>query len=278
MTALATTTPTIEGLEQVLLSGDLGSLNPYQRVSYYQRVCESVGLNPLTQPFEYLRLQGKTILYARRAATEQLRKMHSVSITILSKETVEGCYVVTARATLPSGRTDEDVGSVPVDGLKGEALSNAWMKATTKAKRRVTLAICGLSFLDESELEGVRGAERVEMPQPAPAPQPLAPVVALPVPAPAAVEAEPDADLTPSEQQTVKDVFARTLYRCKTRDELVTWLVGLVNLDQSREVKRHLWVLFTRHCLTVQPTQDPNVLLRRAQDVIEQAKKEADHG
>ncbi len=146
----------VAGLEQVLLKGDLGQLNESQRLEYYQRVCASVGLNPLTQPFEYLKLNGREILYARRAATEQLRQIHRISITITSREKVDGCYVVTARATTVDGRTDENIGAVPVENLKGEAYANALMKAETKAKRRVTLAICGLSFLDESELDGVR--------------------------------------------------------------------------------------------------------------------------
>src|SRR6202008_2665643 len=38
---------------------------------------------------------------------------------------------------------------------KGEALGNALMKASTKAKRRATLSICGLGMLDETELETI---------------------------------------------------------------------------------------------------------------------------
>lgn len=149
-------TPSIDGLERVLIEGDLGGLSQQERIEYYARVCESTGLNPLTQPFEYLRLQGKTILYARRACTDQLRQIHKVSVTIVSREKLDGVYVVTARAETPDGRTDESIGAVPIENVKGEALANALMKAETKAKRRVTLAICGLSMLDESELEGVK--------------------------------------------------------------------------------------------------------------------------
>jgi hypothetical protein len=147
--------PSIEGLEAVLLDGNLAKLNAEQRVSYYKRVCESVGLNPLTQPFEYLSLSGKTVLYARRACTDQLRQIHKVSVTIVAREKVDGIYVVTARAQTPDGRTDESIGAVPLDNLKGENLSNALMKAETKAKRRVTLAICGLSMMDELEVESI---------------------------------------------------------------------------------------------------------------------------
>jgi hypothetical protein len=68
---------------------------------------------------------------------------------------VNGIYVVTAQATLPSGRCDESIGAVPTENLKGENLSNAMLKAETKAKRRVTLAICGLSMMDETEVDSI---------------------------------------------------------------------------------------------------------------------------
>jgi hypothetical protein len=44
---------------------------------------------------------------------------------------------------------------VTVGHLKGDALANALMKAETKAKRRVTLSIAGLGWLDETELETI---------------------------------------------------------------------------------------------------------------------------
>jgi hypothetical protein len=150
----------IKGLEPALLDGDLSRLSETQRIQYYTRVCESVGLNPITKPFEYLRLNGKMIMYATRACTDQLRHIHKVSLTIVSRERLEGVYVVTARATMPDGRTDESIGAVPLDGVKGEALSNALMKAETKAKRRVTMAICGLSLLDETEVESIPAARK----------------------------------------------------------------------------------------------------------------------
>ncbi len=163
-------------VEQVLLKGDLAQLRPEERCAYYDNVCKSLGLNPLTRPFEYLQLNGKLILYAKRECTEQLRQLHNVSVTIVSRESVEGCYVVTARATLPNGRQDESIGAVGIDGLKGEARSNALMKSETKAKRRVTLSICGLAYLDESEAEGQREMYHVPVdmqtgaiPDPAPA-------------------------------------------------------------------------------------------------------------
>jgi hypothetical protein len=39
--------------------------------------------------------------------------------------------------------------------LKGDALANALMKAETKAKRRVTLSLAGLGWLDETEIASI---------------------------------------------------------------------------------------------------------------------------
>jgi len=145
----------ISATESALVMNDLSKLTTEQRLSYYKNVCESVGLNHLTQPFEFLNLNGKIRLYAKKDATEQLRKIHGVSLEIISRETVNDVYVVTARATDKHGRKDESIGAVATSGLKGDALANAIMKADTKAKRRVTLSICGLGMLDETELETI---------------------------------------------------------------------------------------------------------------------------
>lgn len=149
--------------ELALVQNDLSKLNPQERLSLYRKTCESLGLNELTQPFGYIEFRGgKLSLYAKKDCTDQLRKIHGVSVEIVSKEILEGNYVVIARAKDQSGRTDEDMGSVSIKGLQGEALGNAMMKAITKAKRRVTLSICGLGILDETETETVPGLRIVE--------------------------------------------------------------------------------------------------------------------
>jgi hypothetical protein len=129
---------------------------------YYHKVCESIGLNPFTKPFEYIRLNGKEVLYAKKDAAEQLRKNNNISIEIKSRETVGDVYIVVASARDQEGRTDESLGAINLTGLKGDALANAFMKAETKAKRRVTLSISGLGFLDESEIETIKDAVKVE--------------------------------------------------------------------------------------------------------------------
>ncbi len=161
-TALMPATPILPAeMDAVLVSGDLKGLSPQQRVEYYGAVCKSLGLNPLTKPFDYLSLNGKLTLYAKKDCTDQLRKIYGVSIQFIDKSIDNGVLTVTARATDRTGRQDEDCGSVTIGNAGGDMRANAIMKAHTKAKRRVTLSICGLGMMDESELETVRGAIRM---------------------------------------------------------------------------------------------------------------------
>lgn len=160
-------------LEQVIIGGDLSRLSPAERVSYYTSLCESVGLNPLTKPLDYITLNGKMTLYAKRDCTDQLRKINGVSIVIVSREMDGECYIVIARATDRTGRCDESSGSVPIGNLKGEARSNAIMKAETKAKRRVTLSICGLGWLDETEISSIVSSHPIQAPKVNQVPEPI---------------------------------------------------------------------------------------------------------
>lgn len=145
------TTTSASDVERVLLSGDLSTLTAPQKISYYNQVCHTLGLNPLTKPFEYMKLNGKEVLYATKGCAEQLRFVHKVSIKVVSREILEDLSIVTAEATDQTGRCDSAIGAVSIAGLKGEARANALMKAETKAKRRATLSICGLNMLDEDE-------------------------------------------------------------------------------------------------------------------------------
>jgi hypothetical protein len=146
-----------EAIRNAVATGDLAGLDEDARAAYYTAVCESVGLNPLTRPLEYLELNGRLTLYAKRDATDQLRRKYDVSIEIVDRTTQGEVYIVRARATLPDGRTDESLGAVSLVGLEGETLANALMKAETKAKRRVALSICGLGMLDETEVTTLPG-------------------------------------------------------------------------------------------------------------------------
>lgn len=148
----------LAAVESILIRGDLAILTPEQRVLYAQKLCDSLGLNHLSRPFDYITLQGRLVLYAKKDCAEQLRKLHNVSITVLHREHIksEGIYLVTVRARTPDGREDESTGVVvmPENTLPLDK-ANLIMKCETKAKRRATLSICGLGILDVSEVEDI---------------------------------------------------------------------------------------------------------------------------
>ena len=142
-------------IESLVLRGDLSGLAPADRARYYVQMCEGLGLNPSAQPFAFLRLNGKEVLYTTRGATDQLAAIHR-----LTREIIDGPKVIdlagtklvycVARATHPNGRVETSTATVPlVDPV------NVLMKCETKAKRRVTLSILGLGLLDEMELETI---------------------------------------------------------------------------------------------------------------------------
>jgi hypothetical protein len=149
-----------ELINALVLKGDLSGLSANQKVQYYKIFCDRLGLDPLTQPFKLLKLQGKEILYCDRSGAQQLNKLHGVSHEIRSRELIDaaGVYQVTARASMPEGRFEDSIGAVNIQGLKGDAYANAIMKAETKAKRRATLDLLGLGILDETETETIPGA------------------------------------------------------------------------------------------------------------------------
>jgi len=218
-------------LEDVLASGDLSKLTPEQRVAYYFRVCETLRLNPYTRPFDYITLNGKRVLYAKRDATDQLRQIRNITLTVTDKRIEDDLYIVTVRATDGRSRSDEDFGAVSIAGLKGEARANAILKAITKAKRRVTLSICGMGMSDESEVVTIPGAvtEDLELPPPSQRDQintavplkavaantPKAPVKRAPVDAEDAYQAPPKPGRTDDQWRVWLDKLAAacsTLY------------------------------------------------------------------
>lgn len=151
-----------EAIEKALVEGDLSKLSVEHRVMYYTKLCNSLSLNPLTKPFQYIVLNGKLTLYAAKDCTDQIRNHRAVSVTDLVGRLDGDIYTVTAKGMDKTGRCDAATGAVDVKGLMGEKKANAYMKAETKAKRRLTLSLCGLGMIDESEVESIPGAQRVQ--------------------------------------------------------------------------------------------------------------------
>lgn len=245
-------------IESALVMGDLAKLSTAERVTYYNRTCESLGLNPLTRPFDYITLNGKLMLYARKDATEQLRTLRGISVKLTEKTLTGDIFAVTAEATeLKTGRMDSSLGAVSVAGLKGEALANAYMKAETKAKRRVTLSVCGLGLLDETEVETIPNAVTVRAEMIAPTeeeqkaltakeekPEPKKPRVDIPldgvphVPAPA-----PTLEAQPAEENKALVFFSQAVRETGTEEGVKSCWETFMQGKPSTEAAGKAWKL-----------------------------------
>jgi hypothetical protein len=195
------------------MAGDLSKLTPADRTQYYLALCQSIGLNWLSRPFIVMKTQdGSMQWYATVGCAEQLRKRDRVSMRIVSREhTADGMYIVTVEASTPDGRVEQAQGIVALaeprmvwkknaqgDSIKveektssgepilvpltGKARENAFLRCESKAKRRATLAICGLGLHvaeaesgQEVRFDPQTGAleEPSQEAEPAPAPQPV---------------------------------------------------------------------------------------------------------
>jgi len=158
----------------LVIDGDLSKLSNEQIVGYYYHRCALLGLDPGEKPFDLIKLSGKLKLYTTKAGANALTRVNRLSVEVKSRGWDGPVYTVEARSSTTGGQFADDIGVIDLEEEHSRAArdnktpitrANAMMKATTKAKRRAILALVGLGLLDESELDGVRGAERVSISQ-----------------------------------------------------------------------------------------------------------------
>ena len=148
---LTTRNTTQAAIERVILNRDLRSLTEIERVQYNFALCRSLGLNPLTNPIDYLVNDGKMTPYINATGVAQLRAIHGISTKITSRTTDnQHLHYVTAIAT-DGRRTEESTAIVALTDkfgkhLLGQRRADKMMAAETKAKRRATLALVGIHW------------------------------------------------------------------------------------------------------------------------------------
>jgi hypothetical protein len=165
-------------IARVILGGDLSQLTDDQRLQHCVQLCKRLGIDYSSRPFEYIVLNKKLTLYARKDCTDQLRVVHDISLGkpewVIDKEL--GVVTAWVEASYPGGRKDGGTGCCTImrraknektgvyedQVAPSEDVANAIMKAETKAKRRATLSLCGLGCLDEAEIETVKGVGAIQ--------------------------------------------------------------------------------------------------------------------
>ena len=149
-------------LEHILATGDLAKLSPKQRVGYYLALCKTLSLASESRPFDWLTLDGRLVLYPNKSCAEQIRRRHQISIRMTRRERVGDLFCVEVEGTRPNGQHDFASKYVPLKDdrgnvLSGRLLANAYAKAETGAKRRLTFSMVGLAAVpDEEDLRGAR--------------------------------------------------------------------------------------------------------------------------
>lgn len=228
--ALLPTPASDVAIDDLLQRGDYSTLTMRERSIFVYKLAERLGLNPLTKPFDFIVLNNKLTLYANKSCADQLRKIHNITSAVLYEGPLKlgdevrlDVYCVRVRlfqndATGNPTRSEEAIGCVGLISKKDEELGNAIMKCHTKALRRGTLAFAGLGFLDELEVESVKGLEggvgnprRIEPQQvetfdnPLPEAKPVnKPVAAKPLPQAGPPSAQPAAPKLPAVLPAVK--------------------------------------------------------------------------
>jgi hypothetical protein len=163
---------TDEQINDIVQSGDVGSLDPNQRSRFLYRLAEKLKLNPFSRPFDLIHVKKgdgskKLIIYANKSCADQIRERDNLSIEplyfgplMIGDTPDETIYVFHVRISNSEGRAGFNVGAVPIVGTDGDDRSNAIMKAYTKAERRATLAFSGMGFPDESEISSIKAVEQ----------------------------------------------------------------------------------------------------------------------
>lgn len=155
----------LASLKNLIAHGNLKSLDDAGRLKYYAAVCDAAGLNPLTQPFEFIEYKGVLKMYPTKQCAEQLRKIHGIGCEKVEHKIENDLYYVTVGVRDKTGRPDTATGVIALSSRKGDDLANLIMKTETKAKRRATLSICGLGFLLDTDEEEIK-EKKLEEPKP----------------------------------------------------------------------------------------------------------------
>lgn len=147
-------------MQRVSAAGrDTKALTHEERVATLSALSKALGLNPLTNPVQFLSLSGREVLYVTKQATDQI-----AARLRLNRETVAGPEVrdfggtklvfCQVKVTAPDGRSEVSTATLPFTDPV-----NVLMKCETKAKRRATLSLAGLGLLTEEEMETIPGAQ-----------------------------------------------------------------------------------------------------------------------
>ena len=150
------------------LHSDWSKVTEDDKLRYAISICKALDIPTPLNPFKFINMKGKTVLYATKEAAELIAERNKISVNVVNKylDKEQNIYVVEVRALMPHGRTFDNFAALSVAGLSGEARANAMMKTMSKAIRRVVFAAVGLSVMDEAELASSNDGGYAPSPEP----------------------------------------------------------------------------------------------------------------
>ena len=151
-----------EIVKSILLKKDISGLTDEQKIQFISTRCTDLGLDYKSLPFDIIKQKNGRggyieFIYANKNCAAQLSGIHGVAIKINEIQIINGDEaMVSVTATAKNGRSEDDISFLSLrdhhgSKLSGVDLSNAKMKAITKAKRRVVLSLFAAPFLDAPE-------------------------------------------------------------------------------------------------------------------------------
>jgi len=142
------------------MAGNWDKVSEDDRMRFIKHMCDSLEIPLVLNPFRFISMRGKTVLYATAEAAFSLARKNKLTIQIMEEhyDTDSMIKTVRVRATFPNGQFTDDVGKLFMGGITSQDRANAEMKCITKAKRRAILSSLGLSILeDDSPVDGLQG-------------------------------------------------------------------------------------------------------------------------
>lgn len=151
-------TPALQdaAVQQYIIKQDISALSKPMQVAFYVAECKRLRVDPASHPIDLLKdKEGRLKPYYNSECATQMENDRNVSCTPVNQgfltDEDDRFYFAEVKATGPDGRSKTRKGIISVKGLKGQEKANAMMKAETKANRRATLALLGMSTADEGD-------------------------------------------------------------------------------------------------------------------------------
>lgn len=125
-----------------------------QRVKACLELCNVLGIPTPMNPFRFIELNGRLVLYAPNEAAQLIAQSRKASVKIINKylDKEFNIYIVEVRV-IDGGREVDNLAGIFVGGLTGQKRADAMMKCVTKAQRRTIFGAFGLSVADDDDID-----------------------------------------------------------------------------------------------------------------------------